>query len=401
MQTELAVEQWSLDRITPYDNNPRKNEGAVEQVANSIKEFGFRQPVVVDEAGVIIAGHTRFKAAKYLGLSEVPVHVARGLTEAQIKAYRIADNKTNELAEWDLDLLPLELTALEELEFDIDQLGFTAAELTEILQSEPVEGIVDPDEIPEPPDEPVTQTGDLWLLGEHRLLCGDSTKIEDVERVLDGRLCDAVVSDPPYGVDYVGKTKEALEVKNDDRAGLLILLQSALTNALKNTKKGGVWYVFAPSGPQFLEFATVLTKLEVWRQTLVWVKNTMVLGHSDYHYRHESIFYGWAPGGPHQAVPDRTQTTFWEYDKPPSSREHPTMKPVAMPVRMLKNSTQRGEIVFDPFMGSGTTIIAAEQTGRKACGIEISPRYCDVIVKRWEEFTGNTAECVSLEQGVD
>ncbi len=179
------------------------------------------------------------------------MHIAKGLSEAQIKAYRIADNKTNELAEWDLELLPLELTALEEMEFDIDQLGFTAAELTAILQSEPVEGNTDPDTIPEPPDEPITQTGDLWILGEHRLLCGDSTKIEDVERVLDGDQCDAVVSDPPYGVDYVGKTKEALEVKNDDRAGLFILLQSALTHALKNTKNGGVWYIFAPSGPQF------------------------------------------------------------------------------------------------------------------------------------------------------
>ncbi len=389
------ITEWKIEDVKPYEKNPRRNEKAVEKVAASIEEFGFQQPIVVDEDGVVIAGHTRLKAAKFLELKFVPVVVAVGLSEAQINAYRIADNKTNELAEWDLDLLPLELTALEAMDFDITNLGFTADELTDILATEPEEGKTDGDDIPETPDEAITQPGDVWILGDHRLLCGDSTKAEDVEKVLDGQLADALITDPPYGVDYVGKTDDKLEVKNDDKAGLYILLKTALGHAVDNLQTGGCVYVFAPPGPQFLEFATVLTELEVWRQTLCWAKNTMVLGHSDYHYRHEAIFYGWRPGGPHRPVPDRSQTTLWEYDKPSASRLHPTMKPIAMPVRMLENSTAAGDTVFDPFAGSGTTLLACQQTGRRACVVELHPNYCDVIVQRWEDYTGRKAERVA------
>ena len=201
----------------------------------------------------------------------------------------------------------------------------------------------------------------------------------------------AVVTDPPYGVSYVGKTKDALPVHNDGKDTLLPLLQASLSMAAKQSHPGAIWYVAAPPGPQFYSFATVLTELEVWRQTLVWAKQSLVMGHSDYHYQHEAIFYGWTPGAAHKAPPDRKQTTLWHYDRPTASREHPTMKPVALFAKMLENSTSVGSQVYEPFCGSGTTLIAAEQLNRKCYGMEISPAYCDVIVKRWENLTGKTA----------
>lgn len=391
----MKIEQWALSRIKPYDKNPRINAGAVDAVATSIREFGFRQPIIVDADGVIICGHTRLKAAQKLGLNEVPVHVATGLSPEQVKAYRIADNKSGELADWDFDLLPIELLSLEDAGFDLNLLGFSAAELSDILVREPEAGLTDPDEVPLPPEEAITKPGDLWLLGDHRLLCGDSRSAEDVSRLLDGQKPACVATDPPYGVSYVGKTQKALPVHNDGAEELLPLLNDALRHAFSHSVPGAVWYVCAPAGPQFHAFATVLTELEIWRQTLVWAKQSLVMGHSDYHYQHEAIFYGWKPGAPHQPPPDRKQNTLWQFDRPSASREHPTMKPVALFLKMLQNSTVAGSVVYDPFCGSGTSIIAAEQLGRVCCGIEVSPLYCDVIVKRWEQFTGKSAERLS------
>jgi site-specific DNA-methyltransferase (adenine-specific) len=258
------------------------------------------------------------------------------------------------------------------------------------------------------------------------LLCGDSTDGQQMRRVMDGELAAAVITDPPYGVSYVGKTSDALPVHNDGAETLLPLLDAALTSACELCVAGGCWYVAAPAGPQFFDFATVLTKLGIWRQTLVWVKHALVLGRSDYHYQHEAIFHGWKPGadhrlppdypedkggdfrtehgsivygwkpdGPHQPPPDRKQTTLWCFDRPAASREHPTMKPVALFERMIANSTQGGALVLEPFMGSGTTLIACERLGRRCFGLEISPQYCDVIVKRWENFTGQKAQLAS------
>ena len=223
------------------------------------------------------------------------------------------------------------------------------------------------------------------------MLCGDSTKAEDVERLMAGGIVSAVITDPPYGVSYVGKTKDALPVHNDGKETLLPLLTSALRLAFEKSFPGAIWYVAAPPGPPFYDFATELRELEVWRQTLVWAKQSLVMGHSDYHYQHEAIFYGWKPGGSHKAPPDRKQTTLWQYDRPTASREHPTMKPVVLFAKMLENSTEVDSLVYEPFCGSGTTLIAAEQLGRKCYGMELSPQYCDVIVKRWEKLTGQTA----------
>jgi len=247
------------------------------------------------------------------------------------------------------------------------------------------------DPIPEPLPKPVSRKGDLWLLGEHRLLCGDSASASDTERLLNGAKADLVLTDPPYGVDYVGKTEQALEIQNDGAPGLGALLRGSLTVTLERTRPGAVWYVAAPAGPQFASFAEILSELGVWRQTLAWVKDSMVLGHSDYHYKHEVIFYGWSPGAAHRAPPDRTRTSVLEFERPKASREHPTMKPLALWAELLSNSTARGELVYDPFSGSGTTIIACEQLGRRGCAVEIDPRYVDVAVRRWQALTGKEA----------
>ena len=248
------------------------------------------------------------------------------------------------------------------------------------------------DDVPEPPVDPITQPGDLWLLGDHRLLCGDSTKAEDVERLMAGAKADMVLSDPPYGVSYVGKTKDAMKVENDDlgEQGLTALIVSAFDNAEANCRTGAYWYATVSPGPLHILFANDWKRRGILRQIMVWAKDSMVLGHSEYHYQHEPILFGWIPGDRHQNS-DRTRTTLWKYDRPKASRDHPTMKPVALWAQAVTDGSRKGEIVYDPFLGSGTTIIAAEQLGRKCYGMEISPQYCDVIVKRWETLTGKQA----------
>jgi hypothetical protein len=299
----MKIELWSLSKIKPYKGNPRRHEPAVAAVARSIEQFGFRQPIVVDKKGVIIAGHVRFYASQELKLARVPVHVALDLTPHQARAYRLADNKTGELAEWDQNLLGLELRELSNVNFDIASLGFTAGEIAQLINGTPY-GKTDPDDVPPKPKRAVTKPGDLYLLGAHRLLCGDSTKGDDLRRAMNGEKAAAVITDPPYGVGYVGKTKDALPVHNDGADTLLPLLDSALTMACELCVDGGCWYVAAPAGPQFFDFATVLTKLGVWRQTLVWAKHAIVMGRSDYHYQHEAVFYGWKQGGEHRAPAD-------------------------------------------------------------------------------------------------
>jgi site-specific DNA-methyltransferase (adenine-specific) len=256
----------------------------------------------------------------------------------------------------------------------------------------------DPDEVPEPPVIPITQLGDLWLLGDHRLLCGDSTKVEDVERLMAGAKADMVLSDPPYGVSYVGKTKDALKVENDelDEDSLTKLVCNAFDNAEAHCRAGAYWYATVPAGPLHILFADDWKRRGILRQIMVWAKDSMVLGHSEYHYQHEPILFGWMPGDRHKNS-DRTRTTLWKYDRPKANREHPTMKPVALWTQAVTDGSRSGEIVYDPFLGSGTTLIAAEQLGRKCYGMEISPKYCDVIVKRWEQLTGKiaTREAVS------
>ena len=387
---EVAAEWVPITELRPWKDNPRKNDGEpVRKVAESIKRFGFSSPIIARANGEIIAGHTRWKAAQTLKLDRVPVRFL-DLDPAEAHLLAIADNRTAQEAEWDDDVLKAVLGQLESQGADLAATGFDAKELEALLAD--VDGQAEKDgEVIEPPVDPITKPGDLWLLGEHRLLCGDSTKAQDIERLMGGTTASAVISDPPYGVNYVGKTKDALPVHNDGKDTLAPLLRASLSLANENCLAGACWYIAAPPGPPFFEFATVLRDLEVWRQTLVWAKQSLVMGHSDYHYQHESIFYGWKPGAPHQTPPDRKQTTLWHYDRPTASREHPTMKPVELFAKMIENSTAKGSVILEPFCGSGTTLIAAEQLGRKCYGMEISPQYCDVIVKRWETMTGQTA----------
>lgn len=392
----FTVELRLIDSIRPYPDNPRDNDAAVEAVANSIRTFGWRVPIVVDRDGVIVAGHTRYKAALKLDLAEVPVHVAAELTPAQAKAFRLADNATSSIATWDDAKLVAELLALQEQEFDLGLTGFSADELSELLAPEPTDFAGDPDDVPEPPVEPITQPGDLWRLGRHRLLCGDSTKAEDVERLMAGAKADMLLSDPPYGVAYVGKTKDALTVENDelDEQSLSALVSAAFDHAETHCRPGAYWYATVPAGPLHLLFAQDWKRRGILRQIMVWAKDSMVLGHSEYHYRHEPILFGWIPGDRHKNG-DRTRTTLWQYDRPKASREHPTMKPVALWSQAVTDGSRPGELVYDPFLGSGTTMIAAEELGRRCYGMEISPQYCDVVVQRFETLTGTKAERVA------
>lgn len=413
----MEVKDIAIEKVIPYARNPRRNDAAVAAVAASIREFGFRQPIVVDEDMTVLVGHTRLKAAQALGLAKVPVHIAKGLTESQRKAYRIADNKLNDLAVWDDEMLALELVDLQNESYDLTLTGLNEDELEKLLNPSSILPGTDLDDAPATPKVAITKPGDLITLGRHRLICGDSTDTVAWETLLDGRQVGMVWTDPPYGVSYVGKTKDALTIENDTLAPAELeqFLRAALSLAWAFCKPGAAWYVAAPAGPLFLAFATVLTELRVWRQTLVWVKSSLVLGRSDYHYRHESIFEGqregieetdplaetvlentpiisgWHNGAAHTWNGGRKQDTVLEFPKPSASRLHPTMKPVALVQKCIENSSNASNLVVDPFGGSGTAMIAAEACGRASALIELSPAYCDVIVTRWETATGQKA----------
>jgi site-specific DNA-methyltransferase (adenine-specific) len=390
----MHVEMRPIGSIRPYEDNPRLNDAAVDAVAASIRAFGFRQPIVVDEQGVIIVGHTRYKAAVKLGLTEVPVHVAAGLTPEQARAYRIADNQTATLSQWDDGKLTAELVALQGAGFDLDLTGFTADDLTRLLGegTDAVHG--DPDEVPDAPAEPETRPGDVWVLGRHRLICGDATRREDLDRLMGGAAADLLLTDPPYGVNYVGRTKDELTIENDDLAddeAYRRFLATALGLALPHLRPGGAFYLWhADVRGLPVRLACREAGMQV-RQVLIWAKQAMVLGRQDYQWRHEPCLYGWRAGGAHAWYGDRAQTTVLEFDRPSRSEAHPTMKPVDLVGSLIRNSSPPGGRVLDPFGGAGSTLIAADQEGRTAYLLELDPAYCDVIKARWAEFTGKAA----------
>ena len=388
----MIVVMRPVESVRPYPGNPRLNDAALDAVARSLKEFGFRQPIVVDADGVIIAGHTRFKAALKLGLAEVPVHVAVGLTPAQTRAYRLADNRTAAIAEWDDDKLVAEILALRDEGVDLDLLGFPAVELAEMLGGDvTLDG--DPDAVPDPPVTPVTRPGDLWLLGDHRLVCGDAADPAAYARVLGGDRADLLLTDPPYGVSYVGGTADALTIANDDLApeDYDPFLAKTLGAAAARLKPGAAFYVWhADLHGGLVRRAAERAGLPL-RQVLVWVKSAFALGHADYHWQHEPCLYGWKAGAPHRWHGGRAQGTTLCFDRPARNGDHPTTKPVALFQRLVENSCPSGGLVLDPFAGSGTALVAAHACGRRATLLELDPRYCDVIVKRFEALTGLTA----------
>ena len=463
----MKIELRKIAEIKPYPNNPRVNDDAVDAVAASLREFGFRQPIVVDTEGVIICGHTRFKAAQKLGLEQVPVHVAKDLSPEQIKAYRIADNQTASLADWNYDLLPIELGELQAANYDIGLLGFDQDELAKILGGDLNEGLTDPDDVPLPPDEAVTQPGDLWILGDHRLLCGDSSSPADLDRLLDGAVIHLVNTDPPYNVKVEPRSNNAIA------AGLSSFSNDAASKKLKagqgnaafdiargKTKVPGTMHhqgldlarhpekakathkkMRAKDRPLANDFVTdeafddlldawfgnmarvleagrgfyiwggyanlgnyppFLKKHEMYfSQGIVWDKQHPVLTRKDFMGAFEICFYGWRLGAGHKFFGPNNATDLWHVKKVnPQSMVHLTEKPVELAVRAMQYSSRIGENVLDLFGGSGSTLIAAEQTNRKAFLMELDPPYCDVIVERWEKFTGRKAERIAAKEVV-
>jgi DNA modification methylase len=399
------IEQVSIELLIPYANNARTHSDAqVAQIAASIREFGFTNPVLTSDDNTIIAGHGRVMAARKLGLTNVPVIRLSHLSETQRKAYILADNKLALNAGWDDNLLSIELADLKDLGFDTDLTGFSADEIAALMPVEVTEGLTDEDEVPEAPIDPVTKLGDVWLLGKHRLMCGDSTSVDAVNTLIQEALVDLVVTDPPYGVSYADKNKSLNEsgkgnriqtpIKNDHLQGgeLKDFFLSAFSTLFLAMKPGAPFYVFAPQGGEQMMMMMMMQEsgLPV-RHELIWVKNNHVLGRADYHYKHEPVLYGWKDGAGHPWYGDRNKFSIWNVNKPTQSKLHPTMKPVELVEIPIQNSSKGHDVVLDLFGGSGTTLIACEKTNRIARLMELDQKYCDVIVKRWQDFTGKQA----------
>jgi len=395
----MQIEQRLLSDLIPYINNSRKHsDDQVAQIAASIKEFGWTNPILVDGDNGIIAGHGRIMAAKKLGMIEVPVIELAHLSKEQRKALIIADNKLALNSDWDTNLLAIELKDLQDLGFDLNLTGFDGMELANLLHPEQVDGLTDENEIPPVPEEPKTKLGDIYQLGDHRLMCGDSTSIEAVEKLTDG-LVDILVTDPPYNVDYTGKTKDALKIQNDsmDDSTFRQFLRDAFTAADVVMKPGAVFYIWhADSEGYNFRGACKDAGWQV-RQCLIWQKDIMVMGRQDYHWKHEPCLYGWKDGAAHLWATDRKQTTLILCKRPTKNDLHPTMKPVELMEYQILNNTKGMDIVLDLFGGSGSTLMACEKIGRKARLMELDPKYCDVIIKRWEDFTGKKAELIQNE----
>ena len=383
----MQIVNLKLGDIHPYPNNPRLNDEAVASLAKIIKDLGFRNPLLVNAQHVIIEGHTRLAACKLLGMETVPCIVEEDLTPEQEAALRIADNKVAEIAEWDEDKLKVEMKMLQEAGFDLSLLMFEDDELDKLLGGESLSaGETEPDAAPEVPEVAESKPGEVYVLGGHRLLCGDSTKAEDVMKLIGAEEADLWLTDPPYNVAYEGSN--GLTIKNDSMEDVKFreFLRAAFGAAEKAMKPGASFYIFhADSEGYNFRGACHDIGLRV-RECLVWKKNALVLGRQDYQWIHEPCLYGWKEGEAHSWYGDRSQTTVMEFPKPKKNDVHPTMKPVEMLVYLLKNSTQRGDVVLDTFGGSGSTLIACEQSGRVCRTMELDPKYCDVIRRRWAEF---------------
>lgn len=387
----MNIIEINISDIKEYENNPRNNENAIGPVANSIKEFGFKVPIILDRDNVIVAGHTRIRAAKKLGLETVPCVIADDLTPEQIKAFRLADNKVGEIAEWDFTKLEEELKAIQDIDMSDFEFDMTMFE----EEPEAEEDDFDIEGALEEVEEPKSKLGDIYQLGNHRLMCGDSTAIDDLEKLMDGTKVDLLITDPPYNVDYEGGT--GLKIKNDkmDNDSFRQFLRDAFASADSVMKEGAVFYIWHADSEGYNFRGACFDNGWKVRQCLIWNKNSMVMGRQDYHWKHEPCLYGWKEGASHLWASDRTQTTVLNFDKPSRNAEHPTMKPIKLFDYQIQNNTKKEDIVLDLFAGSGTTLIACEQNERKSYNMELDPKYCDVIVKRWEELTGNKAVLVN------
>jgi DNA modification methylase len=423
----MQIELWPIDRVKQYDRNPRNNDDAVGPVAESIRQFGFKIPLLVDRDGVLIAGHTRLRAARQLGLTEVPVIQADDLTPEQVRAFRIADNQLASIATWNLELLPIELSELQAADVDLEVLGFSQDQLGKLLDTTPKDGLIDPDEVPEPPDGAITKPGDLWILGNHRLLCGDSANPEHVDRLLDGQTIQLCNTDPPYNVKVEPRSKAAIAAgnssftsyqrqpsgvrQNEKSLKKLRAKDRPLENDFVSDEEfdrllhawfGNIARVLDPGRGFYVwggysncgNYPPVLKAHQLYfSQAIIWDKEHPVLSRKDYMGAHEWCFYGWREGAAHQFFGPNNATDLWHVKKiNPSKMVHLTEKPVELAVRAMQYSSRPGENVLDLFGGSGSTMIAAEQSNRKAFLMELDPLYCDVIVGRFENFAGKKAE---------
>jgi site-specific DNA-methyltransferase (adenine-specific) len=393
----MQISQRQVTDLIPYAKNSRTHSDAqVAQIAASIKEFGWTNPILVDGSNGIIAGHGRLMAARKLGMTEVPVIELNGMTDTQKKAYIIADNQLALTSGWEIGLLSIELEELKTEGFNLDILGFDQKELDAILTPEIVEGLTDEDAVPDAPVEPKTKLGDIYQLGNHRLMCGDSTSIDALEKLMDGQLADQLITDPPYNVAYEGSN--GLKIQNDNMEDTQFrqFLTDCFISAITHMKPGASFYIWHADVEGYnFRGACKDAGMQV-RQCLIWNKDSFVMGRQDYHWKHEPCLYGWKDGSAHLWASDRKQSTIIECKKPKKNGVHPTMKPVELMEYQILNNTKGEDIVLDLFGGSGSTLIASEKVGRKARLMELDPKYCDVIVKRWEDFTGKQAELISI-----
>lgn len=407
----MDIVNLKVEELIPYINNPRNNDDAIDKVAASIKEFGFKVPIVIDNNNVVVTGHTRLLASKKLGLQEVPCVVADDLSPAQIKAFRIADNKVSEYAQWKDDMLKVELEELEEMDFDLDSVNIDYSDFDIALDLEDIQEDAyneDDDIIEEAPKIPYSKEQDIWLLGKHRLMCGDSTKQEDVEKLMDGEKADLVVTDPPYNVAVNNEDIESLKARNRRLDGLIIqndkmtasefpiFLEKIFARYYETMKEGASIYVFYADS-ETINFMTKFTEAGFhFAQNCIWNKQQFVMTRKDYHYKHEPCLYGWKLGKAHNWYTDRKQSSVWDFDRPFKNELHPTMKPIDLIKYPIGNSSKKGDVVLDLFGGSGSTLIASDTLSRKSYLMELDPRYVDVIVKRYINHKDNDGEDVYL-----
>jgi DNA modification methylase len=418
IRINIQVERWPVSRLIPRVTNPRTHTPEqIAQVAASMREFGWTNPILVGADNDVLAGHARLLAARQLGMEEVPVIQLGHLSDAQRRALVIADNQLAiSGASWDEESLRLELAALQESDFDLSLIGFDDEELARLLAEEDAAtGLTDEDEVPDVPEAPVTKPGEIWLLGptgggSHRVMCGNSTDQAQVDRLMNGERAGMIFCDPPYSC-RLSSTQNIPSRHRDDGAfianddldfeSFVPFLRKAFGNMLAVTRPGAVWYVTAPHGPIGLAFSITLHEIGVWRHSLVWVKDSLVMGRMDYHYRHEPIYFGWTPGAAHHPVPTRDQDTVWEIPRPKASPLHPSTKPVVLMERAILNSSDPHEIVLDAFAGVGGTLIAAAKHHRRAFLMELEPRYVDVICQRYRDHFGFEAVLDGDGRGFD
>ena len=397
---QLTLENWPTAQLIDYARNPRKNDHAVEQMAGAIREFGFRIPIVAMSTGDVVDGHLRLKAARQLGLETVPVLLADDLTPVQIKAFRLLANRSATWADWDDELLGLELAELQEAGFDLELTGFSKDEWDELIAGDGSnDGLTDDDAVPEVGETAIAKPGDVWVMGEHKVLCGDATKSEDYKALLGDELADMTVTDPPYSVNYANSAKDKMRgthrpILNDNLGSdFAPFLLATCKNILAFTK-GAVYIAMSSSELDTLQSAFRAAGGK-WSTFVIWAKNTFTMGRADYQRQYEPILYGWKDGSQHYWCGARDQGDVWQIKKPHKNDLHPTMKPVELMERAVRNSSKTRDIVLDPFGGSGTTMIACEKSGRRARLMDLDPKYVDVIIKRWQAFTGKEAKRAS------